>query len=118
MRRREFIAGLGSAAGWPLVARAQQGEQMRRIGMLMPYGGVDDPMARLTVFRQALEQLGWSEGRNVHIDYRFAAGSIDQCRLLAQELLALQPDVGRDNSNRSRIAAGNAGDPDRVHRCV
>jgi putative tryptophan/tyrosine transport system substrate-binding protein len=90
MQRRDFIAGLGAVGAWPLAARAQQGERVRRIGVLMPYG---PPELFLTVFRQALEPLGWLEGRNVQIDYRFAAGSIDQYLLLAQELLALQPDV-------------------------
>jgi putative ABC transport system substrate-binding protein len=93
MRRREFIAGLGGAAAWPLVARAQQGDRVRRIGVLMPYAA-DDPeiKSRLTVFRQGLEQLGWSD-RNIHVDFRFAAGSNDRFLPLAQELVTLQPDV-------------------------
>jgi putative tryptophan/tyrosine transport system substrate-binding protein len=90
MRRREFIAGFAGAAAWPFTAQAQRGEQTRRIGVLMPYSPLPEA---LTVFRQALERLGWLEGRNVEIEYRFAAGSKDQYLLLAQELLALQPDV-------------------------
>jgi putative tryptophan/tyrosine transport system substrate-binding protein len=93
IRRREFIITLGGAAAWPLGARAQQAERMRRIGVLMPYAA-DDPeiQSRLSAFRQAVEQLGWSESRNVHIDYRFAAGSSDRYLPLAQELMASRPD--------------------------
>src|SRR5262245_61294080 len=96
MRRREFITLLGGAATWgPLAARAQQSEQIRRIGVL---GGLaeDDPemRARLAAFRQELEKRGGSEGRNVRIDTRFApGGSIDQAGALAKELLATQPAV-------------------------
>jgi putative ABC transport system substrate-binding protein len=93
MRRRNFITLLGGAAAWPLVAHAQQGERMRRIGVLMAVGRDDaDTKARLSGFRQGLEQLGWSEGRNVRIDYRFAPAGA-QAQLLAKELVALQPDV-------------------------
>jgi putative ABC transport system substrate-binding protein len=96
LRRRQFITLLsGAAAAWPLAAHAQQGEQIRRIGVL---GGLaeDDPemRARLAAFRQELEKRGWSEGRNVRIDTRFApGGSIDQAGALAKELLATQPAV-------------------------
>jgi putative ABC transport system substrate-binding protein len=92
--RREFIAGLGSAAAWPVVARAQQPERMRRIGVLSG-NAEDDPesQAYLAAYRQALEQLGWSGGRNVRIDYRFAAASPVLFQAFAKELLALQPDV-------------------------
>jgi putative ABC transport system substrate-binding protein len=94
MRRREFITLIGGAAAWPPVASAQQGERMRRIGVLMPYAASDPEIeSRLTTFRQALERLGWSEDRNVHIDYRFAAGSSDRYLPLARELMALQPDA-------------------------
>ena len=95
MRRREFITLLGgAAAAWPLAARAQQPDRMRRIGVLMAYAE-DDPegKARLAGFRQGLEKLGWSEGRNVRIDYRFTAARADQVQVLAKELVALQPDV-------------------------
>ena len=94
MKRREFIALLGGAAAtWPLVARAQQADGMRRIGILLGLAEGDPEIrARLAAFRQGLEKRGWSEGRNVHIDYRFAPGSA-QVQVLAKELVALQPDV-------------------------
>ena len=93
MRRREFITLVGGAAAWPLAARAQQADGMRRIGMLLALAE-DDPeiRARLAAFRQGLEKRGWSEGRNVRIDYRFAPVSA-QMQVLAKELVALQPDV-------------------------
>jgi putative tryptophan/tyrosine transport system substrate-binding protein len=95
MRRRDLIKVIaGSAAAWPLAARAQQPERMPRIGVLMPYAS-DDPeiKSRLAGFHQTLEQLGWSEDHNVRIDYRFASGRSDQYLALAQELLALQPNL-------------------------
>ena len=95
MRRRAFISLLGgAAAALPLVARAQQPERMRRVGILMS-GTESDPelQARVAVFRQTLEQLGWSEGRNIHIDIRFAAIRTDQYSALANEMIALHPDV-------------------------
>ena len=95
MRRREFIALLGgAAAAWPLTARGQQGERMRRIGVLMP-SAADDPeyQARLTAFLQRLAQLGWLDGRNVRIDTRWAAADADRIRKYAEELVALAPDV-------------------------
>jgi putative ABC transport system substrate-binding protein len=71
MKRRTFIAGLGSAAAWPLAARAQQSAPMRRIGVLLPYDE-NDPLAksRISVFTQALADLGWTDGRNVRMDLR------------------------------------------------
>jgi putative ABC transport system substrate-binding protein len=94
LKRREFITLLGGVAAWPVAAHAQQRERMRRIGVLMPYAA-DDPeiKSRLAAFHQKLEQLGWSEGRNVQIDYRFAAGSSDRYLPLARDLMALAPDV-------------------------
>jgi putative ABC transport system substrate-binding protein len=94
MKRREFIAGLGGAVAWPFTARAQQDGRIRRIGLLS--GNAEDDaeaQARHEAFRQGLERLGWSEGRNVHIDYRFAAASPVRFQAFAKELLALQPDV-------------------------
>jgi putative ABC transport system substrate-binding protein len=93
VNRRQFITLLGGAAAWPLAARAQQPDQMRRIGVLVGLAE-DDPVirARLAAFRQGLEKRGWSEGRNVRIDYRFAPASA-QMQVLAKELVALQPDV-------------------------
>jgi putative ABC transport system substrate-binding protein len=94
MRRREFIATLGGAAAWPFAARAQQAERMRRIGVLMPLvAGDPEAQVRSTVFAQSLQQLGWTVGRNLQIDYRFAGGEADRIRQYAAELLALAPDV-------------------------
>ena len=95
MRRREFIVTVGgAAAAWPLVARAQQPERMRRIGVLMTRAA-DDPLgqARLVAFQQALQQLGWSDGRNVQIDVRWGENDADLSRRYAQELIALAPDI-------------------------
>ena len=93
MRRREFITLIGGAAvGWPVVARAQQPERMRRIGVLISLAADDrQGQARLAAFQQALQQLGWTDGRNVRIDTRWAAG--DTSRRYAAELVALAPDV-------------------------
>lgn len=95
MRRRDFIAAFaGVAAAWPLAARAQQAEQMRRIGVLMNVVA-DDPQgqARIVAFQQRLQQLGWSEGRNVQIDIRWGGNDIERDRRYAAELVALVPDV-------------------------
>src|SRR5262245_28164123 len=92
--RRKFLATLGAAAAWPLAARAQQGERMRRIGVLMPFAE-DNPVgqARLAAFRQGLLQLGWADGRNVRIDSRWGADNASLTRTYARELVALAPDV-------------------------
>ena len=92
--RREFITLLGGAAAWPLAARAQQGERMRRIGMINPLG-TDDPQVpvRVAAFAQGLQQLGWTVGRNVQIEYRWTRGNSDNARKYAVELVALAPDV-------------------------
>jgi putative tryptophan/tyrosine transport system substrate-binding protein len=95
MRRREFITLLGGAAvALPMVARAQQSERMRRIGVLMALAA-DDPegQARLTAFVQGLQELGWTDGRNVQIDYRWPAGDAERIRRYAAELAALAPDI-------------------------
>jgi putative tryptophan/tyrosine transport system substrate-binding protein len=95
MRRRNFIAGLASTtAAWPVAARAQQPERVRRIGVLLPLA-TDDPevRTRLTTFQQALRGLGWADGRNVHIDTRLSAGNAADTRKYATELAALAPDV-------------------------
>jgi putative ABC transport system substrate-binding protein len=94
VKRREFISLLGGASAWPLAARAQQGERMRRIGVLMN-PAADDPegQARLAAFEQGLAQLGWIIGRNVRTDTRWAAGNIDRFRTYAAELVAFGPDV-------------------------
>jgi putative ABC transport system substrate-binding protein len=94
MRRRDFIGLVGGAAAWPLAARAQQPGRMRRIGVLMA-ATADDPefKARNSAFQQGLQQLGWSDGRNVHIDTRWATTKPDDIRKHAAELVALAPDV-------------------------
>src|SRR6516225_4700313 len=93
MRRREFIAGLGATA-WPAVARAQQSERVRRIGVLMP-GDENDPESktRLSAFTQALADLGWTDGRNVRMDLRWGSLDINRMRALARDLVGLQPDI-------------------------
>src|SRR5262245_56652900 len=95
MRRREFITLLGGGAvAWPLAARAQQSEGMRSIGVLMPLAA-DDPegQTRLGAFLQGLQQLGWTIGRNLRVDYRWGAGNVGAMRKYATELVALTPDV-------------------------
>ena len=96
MRRREFITLLGgAAAAWPLAARAQQGERVRRIGIILPAAAADDPewQTRLAAFHQGLALLGWSIGRNVRIDTRWATTNAAEIRRHAAELVALAPDV-------------------------
>ena len=94
MQRREFITLLGGVVALPLAARAQESERMRRIGVLVP-GRADDAeyQARMAAFLQGLQQLGWSDGRNVRIDIRYAAGDANLSRKYAAELIALAPDV-------------------------
>jgi putative ABC transport system substrate-binding protein len=94
MRRRTFIAGLGSAAAWPLAGRAQPAERVRRVGVLMPYDE-NDPVVkpRVSAFTQALADLGWTDGRNVRMDVRWAGGDINRMRAHAQELVGLRPDI-------------------------
>ncbi|HXQ84027.1 MAG TPA: ABC transporter substrate-binding protein [Xanthobacteraceae bacterium] len=94
MRRREFITLLGGAATWPLGARAQQTDQMRRIGVLTNLAtGDPEDQARNAAFLQGLQQLGWTVGRNVQIDYRWGAGDAERDRRNAAELVALAPDI-------------------------
>src|SRR5262245_29034999 len=94
MKRREFILGLGGVAACQCAARGQQGERVRRIGVLMNLGA-DDPESqrRMTAFVQGLQQLVWIDGRNVQIDTRWGAGDADRIRRYAAELVALVPDV-------------------------
>ena len=94
MKRREFMSLLGAGAAWPLAARAQQPERMRRVGVLMNTAA-DDPASRVRIvaFAQGLEQLGWTEGRNVQIDTRWGENDVDRDRRYAAELVALAPDV-------------------------
>jgi putative ABC transport system substrate-binding protein len=110
MRRRQFLSLLGGAAAasaaWPAPLRAaQQPAQIRRIGMLIGYAENDpETQARLSAFRQGLDHLGWTEGRNVRIDYRFAPASPDQAQLFAKELVALRPDILVGNSTPATAA--------------
>jgi putative tryptophan/tyrosine transport system substrate-binding protein len=94
MRRREFVIMLGGAAAWPLNGRAEQPERMRRIGVLMLWAE-NDPLAQtsMTVFAQALGRFGWVAGKNIRIDYRFAAGDPALFKTYAAELVGLMPDV-------------------------
>jgi putative ABC transport system substrate-binding protein len=95
MRRREFVSLLGGAAAWPLSARAQQPDRIRRVSVLIGLAEDDpDSKPRLAAFQQGLEKLGWSEGRNIRLDVRFALpGNEQQLQMLVKELLALSPDV-------------------------
>jgi len=94
MRRREFIALLGSVSAWPIAARAQQLNRTHRIGVLSGLAA-DDPQGQATgsALLQALQQLGWIDGRNVRIDYRWSSGNVDDARKYAAELVSLAPDV-------------------------
>jgi len=120
--RREFIAGLGSAAAWPVVARAQQPERVRRIGVLMP-GDENNPEGkpRYSAFTRALADLGWADGRNVRMDLRWGLDD-NRIRALAQELVGLQPDIILTNTTPATVAVqretrtipivfGNVADP-------
>jgi putative tryptophan/tyrosine transport system substrate-binding protein len=94
MKRRAFITLLGGAAAWPLAARAQQPERIRRIGVLTPWAANDEEAQdRVTAFVQALQQLGWTVGQNVRIANRWGDGKLDTTRKYAAELVALAPDV-------------------------
>ena len=94
MKRREFISLVGGAAAWPLAVRAQQGERMRRIGVLMLYPENDpEGQRRATAFRQGLEKLGWVAGRNVQIDFQWGFGDADWIRAAAAQLMQVAPDI-------------------------
>src|SRR6516165_1780048 len=93
MRRRKFITLIAGATVWPLAARAQQVDQVRRVGA---FAGIEDDaegQARFAAFLQGLRQLGWTDGRNVRIDYRWGGGNADNIRKYAAELASLAPDV-------------------------
>jgi putative tryptophan/tyrosine transport system substrate-binding protein len=109
MQRRNFIALLGGAAAWPLAARAQQAAQTRRVGVLMNLAADDaEGLARVTAFAQALQQLGWTDGRNLRIDYRWAAGDPERFQRYAHELLTLGPDVTLASATPSIVALERA----------
>ena len=112
MRRREFITFVGGAAAWPLAARAQQGERVRRIGVLMSYDENNpEGNRRLSVFTQALAGLGWMDGRNLRMDVRWAGGDINRIRASAQELVGLRPDIILTNGTPATAAL------QRITRC-
>jgi putative ABC transport system substrate-binding protein len=106
IRRREFITLLGgAAAAWPLAARAQQGDRVRRIGVLIGSDENDPPSKRrYSAFTQALAALGWTDGRNVRMDVRWGGGDVNRIRALAQELVGLQPDIILANSGVATVA--------------
>ena len=94
MIRRDFITLLGGAAAWPFAARAQQGERVRRIGILMLVGEADPQAhAELAAFTTELQGLGWTEGQNVRIDYRWADGDVSRLQPLAAQPVELKPDL-------------------------
>jgi putative ABC transport system substrate-binding protein len=103
--RRKFVVALAGAATWPLVARAQQGNPVRRIGVLMP-GDENAPAAKtfVSAFTRMLADLGWADGRNVRMDIRWGRGDINRIRALAQELVGLQPDIILANSTLATVA--------------
>jgi ABC-type uncharacterized transport system substrate-binding protein len=116
VRRREFINLLGgAAAAWPLAARGQQTERLRRIGVLMNLAA-DDPIsqARMDALVQALQQSGWADGVNVRIDTRWAAADLERFRRYATELVALAPDVILADTSPSVVAVQQASYVDRV----
>jgi len=105
IRRREFIIFLGAAAAaWPRAARAQQPDRVRRVGVLMGIADDFEGQARISVFRQALQALGWSEGRNIQFIYRWSGGDVAHARQFAKELLALRSDVILTNSTPATVA--------------
>jgi putative tryptophan/tyrosine transport system substrate-binding protein len=109
VRRREFIAGLGSAAAWPLPARAQPIGRVRRIGVLIASSEIDqEAQARLQTFRQSLADLGWVEGREVRIDVRWAGPNVAQQHVYARELVALTPDLLLTNATTATQALREA----------
>ena len=94
IRRREFITLLGGAATWPLAARAQQAERQRRVAFLHPYAENDPEVrARVVAFRQGLEALGWTEGRNIRVEHLYSGGDLDKIQAYAKELVRASPDV-------------------------
>jgi putative ABC transport system substrate-binding protein len=93
MRRRDFISALGGAAAWPITARAQQPERMRRVGVLMSADAGDEGKAQLLAFTEELAALGWTDGRNLRMEIRWGGGNVNRASVFAKELVALQPDV-------------------------
>src|SRR5436190_3843729 len=108
MNRRTFITLLGGAAAWPLAARAQQGERMRRIFVLMGTANDAEAQARAVALHQGLQVLGWTMGRNIQIDYRFADGNAEWIRVYAKEAVESDPDLIIAQTNPVLLAAREA----------
>ena len=110
MKRRSFITMLGGAAAWPLAARAQQPEQMRRVGVLMGWPESDAvAQGQVAAFRAGLQGLGWTEGRNIRFDYRWAALDAEAMHRFVKELIALKPDpFFRKSLHRLNVGSGPA----------
>ena len=106
MRRRELLGLLGGAAAWPVVARAQQAERMRRIGVLLLPDENDPTAAKplISALTEALADLGWTDGRNVRIDLRWSGNDTNRMRALAQELVGLHPDIIMTESTPATVA--------------
>ena len=109
LRRRQFIAGIGALAAWPMVARAQQPGRLRRIGVLMSWDESDPEIKTfLSAFMQGLAELGWTDGGNVRMEVRWAGSNVDRLRMFAKELVDLQPDVILATSTPSTAALQQA----------
>jgi putative tryptophan/tyrosine transport system substrate-binding protein len=107
MKRREFISLIGGAAAWPLTARAQEPGRVRRVGVLLALADSDpEGKARIAAFQRELQNLGWTEGRNVLIEYRWASGDTDRLRAFAAELVSMRPDVLVGNGSISAEPLG------------
>ena len=107
MIRREFITLLGGAVAWPLAAPAQQGERVRRVGVLVPFDENDpEGKRRVSAFTQALAGLGWTDGRNVRTDLRWGRADINRTRALAQGTVGLQPDIILASGTVATVASG------------
>src|SRR5216684_2748948 len=106
LRRRDFITLLGGAAvAWPLAARAQRSDRMRRIGVLMAYAGNDsEAQADVAAFREELHKFGWTEGRNIRIDTRWATADVESIQRFAKDLVALQPELVLSSSTPTTAA--------------
>jgi putative ABC transport system substrate-binding protein len=107
MRRREFIAGVGGVAAWPLVTHAQQSGAVRRVGMLLP-GVATGAQSRAAAFAQGMRELGWIEGQNLHVDVRWSADDATLARIYAAQLIGLMPDVIVAQSTYNLIAVREA----------
>jgi len=105
MKRREFITLVGGAAAWPIVAHGQQLDPMRRIGVLTAYAESDpEAQAWVAAFREGLQKLGWADGRNIRIDYRWAGSEVESMQRFAKEVVALQPDLILSNNTPTTAA--------------